>query len=363
MFYWYFIAMTRRDYSKAFYKLNPETLSELLGQSFKNIKVGSFHVKDFHAGTNFSLRLEPKYSQGSGPGSVFVKSSGKPASRLALAALGALYTEAQLAQSKITLPFRHPRLYGGLCNKKRLLSLLAEEDISESGVCHTPLETLSLGEVRSGLDELAKLHASCWGLKEKENFIEPWRLQKPLGKLSAVNMIRSFNILKNTDNAPQPGKNLNPLRLSREFQESSLLYGEGAQTLLHGDPHVGNTYTTLEGRLGFLDLQLIRYGNWSSDIGYFLISSLLPEVRRQYLEELLHYYLERLESLSVDAPKFQEALHSIRYTPAFGLASWLHTLAFKIFQEKKYCLEMAERFFSAYEDFDTGNLFKKRFMK
>lgn len=34
-----------------------------------------------------------------------------------------------------------------------------------------------------------------------------------------------------------------------------------SQTLLHGDPHIGNTYLVPTGEVGFLDWQVARHGN------------------------------------------------------------------------------------------------------
>lgn len=348
---------------KVFGNLNTEIVSQILEQSFQDIKIESFRVKEFHAGTNLSLLLELEYDKGIGPHSVFVKVSDKLSSRLALRSLGALYTESLLAKEKTSLPFRHPHLYGGMCNRRKFYAVLAEEDISGFGKCHTPLETLNLEEVKSGLDELAKLHASQWGLRQEESFLRPWKLKEPFATVSIFNLMRAFKKLENTGHALTITKHLRPLTLSREFQESSLLYREGVQTLLHGDPHIGNTYTVAQSDLGFLDLQLMRYGNWSFDVGYFLLSSLSSQSRQDNLEELVRYYLDRLTILSIEAPNFQKAFCLIRYTPAFGLVSWLHTLAFRVFQKEEYCLEMISRFFSAYEDLDTNELFTQRISK
>lgn len=48
------------------------------------------------------------------------------------------------------------------------------------------------------------------------------------------------------------------------------LTGPGVPTtLLHGDPHIGNTYLTQDSDVGFLDWQVARRGNFSVDLGYF----------------------------------------------------------------------------------------------
>ena len=66
------------------------------------------------------------------------------------------------------------------------------------------------------------------------------------------------------------------------------------QTLLHGDPHIGNTYVTPDGEVGFLDWQMARRGNWSLDVGYFLQGALTVEDRRQHERALLEEYRDAL---------------------------------------------------------------------
>src|SRR4030095_9936501 len=114
-------------------------------------------------------------------------------------------------------------------------------------------------------------------------------------------------------------------------------------TLLHGDPHPGNTYT-LPGKVtGFYDWQLVRSGNWSHDVGYFLISSLAIHDRQAYERDLLHDYLDTLASQGVTVTGFAEAWALYRRTPVFGLGTWLHTLSGGGFQPVEVCLATIER--------------------
>jgi hypothetical protein len=49
-----------------------------------------------------------------------------------------------------------------------------------------------------------------------------------------------------------------------------------------------------------LDLQLVRRGNPTVDLSYFLGSSTSPEMREEHLEDLLGYYHKNLISYLVD---------------------------------------------------------------
>ncbi|MCL5048047.1 MAG: ecdysteroid 22-kinase family protein [Firmicutes bacterium] len=356
-------------------------VSEILTQAFPGTKVASFEIDQLYCGTNRSAKVAVRYVDEKGPPSVFLKVAGGYFQRLSLLCLGALYKEAELAVKKINLPFRHPALYGGQIDKKSLFSLVVMEDIDgKDSKINTPLDALEPEQARFGLRELAKLHAAYWDKEDNDlkGLIGGWRLAKPLQVVSVVNLMRSvksFYSLINEENAftdslreellkSNPyilgdSQRMDPVRLSREFSRSALLYASGTQTVLHGDPHIGNTYLQSGSGLGFFDLQLLRLGNWSHDVGYFLISSLTSDDRREHMEDLVEYYFDQLSLLGISPPDSSDGKRQILYTPAFGLVSWLHTLAFKHFQKQEYCLAMIGRFLSAYYDFETSAMFEK----
>jgi hypothetical protein len=66
------------------------------------------------------------------------------------------------------------------------------------------------------------------------------------------------------------------------------------QTLLHGDAHVGQTYVTAEGRMGYTDWHHCLRGAWAYDFAYCVNSACEPEDRRAWQHELMEIYLEAL---------------------------------------------------------------------
>src|SRR5919204_96471 len=104
--------------------------------------------------------------------------------------------------------------------------------------------------------------------------------------------------------------------LERQFRASAALAAAGPQTVLHGDPHPGNTYALPGDRTGFYDWQLIRTGNWSHDVGYFLAGSLSVADRREHERELLGGYLGALREAGADPPPLDHAWQRYRASPA-----------------------------------------------
>jgi aminoglycoside phosphotransferase (APT) family kinase protein len=91
-------------------------------------------------------------------------------------------------------------------------------------------------------------------------------------------------------------------RLSDEFAEMAELcvahpaqlqelWHRGPQTVIHGDPHIGNLFFD-GGRTGFLDWGIININTPMRDVSYFLTMALTVEDRRVHERDLLSRYLE-----------------------------------------------------------------------
>ncbi|MGC9963754.1 MAG: phosphotransferase [Acidimicrobiales bacterium] len=319
--------------------------------------VGDVTVGAVEDGTNRRAAVSLRYARGTGPGSVFVKSQGRMLNRMALVALGALATEARLADSGIVLPLEHPRPYAAGVDWLRLATVVVMDDVTESdGRPNDATTPLSLEEARSGLDGLAELHATYWDtpLPPRLAFLRPWRLRRSWAIVSRASLCRGIRRLEQTEHLERLPPAVNARNLEEQFRRSATLAAFGPRTVLHGDPHPGNTYSLPGCRTGFYDWQLVRTGNWSHDVGYFLVSSLDVSDRRTHDKELLLGYLETLRHSGVDPPGFAHAWARYRATPAFGLATWLHTLSAGSFQPVDVCTTTIRRFATAYEDLETS---------
>lgn len=308
-------------------------------------------------GTNARARATLAYVRGDGPPAVFVKRSGRLVPRLALLALRALATEARLAASGVVLPLPHPRPYAGGVDAARLGTVVVMEDVTvPGGMPHDAVSPLSVQAVSSGLAGLARLHVAfpATGLPEALGFVRPWRLSSAWGQVSVVSLARGMRRLRHLGAGDVLPAGLDPGRLGRQFAASARLAATGPQSLLHGDPHPGNTYSLAGGGTGFLDWQLARIGHWSHDVGYFLAGSLCVEDRRAADRALLAEYVDAAGRAGGMVPTWGEAWSRYRATPAFGLATWLHTLSFGRLQPVDACLATIARFAAAYADLGTA---------
>lgn len=338
--------------------VTPAWLTQALSLRCPGAVVAKVSLDEVEDGTNSRARIAVTYEAGSGPPSVFVKREGRIVHRLALLALGAVATEARLASSGVDLPLEHPRPYAAGVDASRLAAIVVMDDVANaSGRPNGATKALSVEEVRDGLAGLASLHAAFWGrpLPEGLQFLRPWKLGRIWAPVSAASLARGLRRLKDVATDVRAPAGVDARRLERQFRASASLALTGPQTVLHGDPHPGNTYALPGGRTGFYDWQLVRTGNWSHDVGYFLAGSLSVSDRRRFERELLDGYLDSLSSLGVAAPGADDAWDQYRATPAFGLGTWMHTFSAGSFQPEDVCLATIERFATAYADLDTGH--------
>ncbi len=337
-------------------ELTPSWLTLAIANRCPGALVGAIEVGEVAAGTNRRASVRLAYTEGLGPSSVFIKMQGRMLHRLALVALGALAAEARLAASGLELPLDHPVAYASGVDWPRLATVVVMDDVvTDGGRPNDAGTALEVSEVEAGLDGLARLHAAYWDkrLPPALGFLRPWRLSRRWAPLSRSSLSRGLRRLEEAGQPELFPPRLDAAGLERQFRHSATLAATGPQTVLHGDPHPGNTYALPGNRTGFYDWQLVRTGNWSHDVGYFLVSSLDVADRRRHEEELLNRYLDALRRAGVDGPASGDAWRRYRATPAFGLGTWMHTLSAGSFQPFDVCLAILRRFAAAYEDLET----------
>ena len=337
--------------------LDPMWMSAALRRRYPGIVVEDVEVVGVEEGTNSGARATLSLARGEGPPSVFVKGAGRPLHRAALAALGALWTEARLADAGVRFPVEHPALLAGAFDRWRATCVVVAEDLVAAGgrPCD-PRTALSVDAVASGLRGLAALHACYWARPRPADLghLRPWRMGAALGAVSVASLSRG---LRRAEQLTAPGclpHGAGARVLGHQFRRSAAIAASGPSTVLHGDPHPGNVYVTADGRTGFFDWQLARLGQWSHDVGYFLAGSLGVEDRRRHERDLLGCYLDELARAGIRPPPPALAWERYRGTPAFGLATWVHTLSFGTLQRTDVCLAMIRRFAAAYEDLGTA---------
>ena len=235
--------------------------------------------------------------------------------------------------------------------------MIMEDVVARGGDPRDSTRPMSVEQVANGVRGLARLHSAFWGDRLTDN-----------PELSWVEPFVAFE-----------GMQYAPLHIARErlgdtvAAEVLALTGEqlfieiwaryiatltgsptSTQTLLHGDPHIGNTYVLPDDDVGFLDWQMVRRGNWSLDLGYFLQGALTISDRRHSERDLLDEYRSALRLQASEMPSADEVLLRYRASVAHGLAIWMATLSGgDAWQSAEICLALAQRYAAAFLDLDT----------
>jgi hypothetical protein len=337
--------------------ITPGWMTTALAQHHPGVVVDDVRVELRDDGTNKRARLGVTYSAGSGPATVFAKAVDPEHADLVELTSG-LYHEPRLFSSGVVLPLDHPTVYAALIDEERRDFLMVMEDVAVRGADpRDSTRPLTVEQAANGVRGLARLHSAFWGDR--------------LTGSPALGWVEPFVAFE--------GMQYAPLHIAHErlgdtvASEVLALTGEqlfidiwsryirtltgsstAPQTLLHGDPHIGNTYVLPDDDVGFLDWQMVRRGNWSLDLGYFLQGALTIEDRRRSERELLDEYRNALTLPAAEMPSRDDVHLRYRASVAHGLAIWMATLSGgDAWQSPEICLALAQRYAGAFIDLDT----------
>jgi aminoglycoside phosphotransferase (APT) family kinase protein len=107
---------------------------------------------------------------------------------------------------------------------------------------------------------------------------------------------------------------------------SLALHDAAPRTLLHADVHSRNWYLAPDGGMGLYDWQVLNIGTWAMDVAYALASALTVEDRRDWEEDLIALYVDRLHAAGGPKLDAGEAFFTYRQQVFHGLAFWLYTI-------------------------------------
>ena len=329
-------------------------MTAALAEHFPGATVDSVRVALRDDGTNRRARLALRYSAGSGPATVFAKAVDPDHAEL-VALTSGLFHEPRLFTSDVELPLDHPAVYAAMIDEPGSNFLMIMEDVvARGGDPRDSTRPMSVEQAANGVRGLARMHGRFWGDR--------------LTATSALSWLEPFVAFEGLEFAPlhiaherlgdTVAAEILALTGTDLFVDIWARYigtlSAGPQTLLHGDPHIGNTYVLPGDDVGFLDWQMARRGNWSLDLGYFLQGALTIEDRRRAERELLDEYRGALGLPAHELPSADEVWLRYRASVAHGLAIWMATLSGgDAWQGADICLALAQRYSAAFIDLDS----------
>jgi aminoglycoside phosphotransferase (APT) family kinase protein len=334
-----------------------EWMTDAISRVHPDAEVGDVHLLLEDDGTNRRARFGLSYAAGSGPETVFVKAEA-PAHREVHARNGNLFNEADLYGSGVVIPVDHPLPYRVVIDRPGLDYVIVMEDLAKRGADpRDATRPLTIEQTANGVRSLAALHSAFWGFsgatRPELAWVQTWEptegFQSGLRRRVPTGLERAAGVLP-AEVARYRGDEIVDLWVRFVSSLTS-----GAMTLLHADPHIGNTYVLPDDQVGFLDWEVTRRGNWSQDLGYFVIGALTEDDRRSAQDELLDEYLAALDVPAATRPSRDDAWLRFRGSAAYALAIWLSTLGTDGWQRREVSLALAQRFAVAFAELDTAN--------
>jgi uncharacterized Zn-finger protein len=351
------MALAQLSLPQGWDEITPEWMTAALSRHHPGAVVDDVTVVLRDDGTNRRARLALTYSAGAGPATVFAKAVDPEHAEL-VALTSGLYHEPRLFCSGVELPLDHPTVYTALIDEDRSDFVMIMEDVVARGADpRDSTRPMSIDQAANGVRGLARMHSRFWG-------------QRILGN-PALGWVEPFVAFEGLEYAPlhiaherlgdTVAAEILALSGTELFVDIWARYigtltgsSESPPTLLHGDPHIGNTYVLPDDDVGFLDWQMVRRGNWSLDLGYFLQGALTIDDRRRAERDLLTEYRDALTLPDDETPTADEVWLRYRASVAHGLAIWMATLSGgDAWQGADICLALAQRYSAAFIDLET----------
>ena len=281
-----------------------EWLGELIGAGVPGAKLEHAEIVDGHDGMTDRRRWKLTWNDAglaAGlPPSVFAKATPHgPYLRETLAMLHMaenemrFYSQLQPEVSTIAPKAFHAEFYPGG------LFLLIMEDLEAKGL--TPYwahHECSVDHAGAVVDALAHLHATYWNSDRFAGdlaWLRP-RLQKFGRKWHRKSYIEARRRYPETElGAAQPEAIRKLLKYWSENDEAVYRYWATlTPTVLHGDSHLGNTYSAPDGTAGLFDWQVMFRGHGLRDLAYFLNSAIPNDMRQSDARALFDRYVAGL---------------------------------------------------------------------
>ena len=211
------------------------------------------------------------------------------------------------------------------------------------------LDKVTQDEVRSSLDQLARLHTPFWGGAGLDQHtwigtqVADFATSPLLPREVVADLVRDGR----TDGLPDSVRDVD--RIHASLQALAQWAEVHPETLVHGDVHAGNIYEH-DGEVGLTDFQLLQRTHWAVDVAYHLGAVLAIDDRRSWEQDLVRHYLERLRVHGVpDVPGFDAAFAAYRRGMVYGYYLWSNTRTV----DRAVIVELSQRLGTALGDLES----------
>jgi hypothetical protein len=330
----------------------------VVDRRFDNVVVSGMSTLSIDIGTTTRVRLMVEHNGPPGlPRRWFVKLPSLAwRARLITTLPGLLHNEARFyKEAAQVVPALVPDFLAAESEPGRGATLVLR-DVTESGaIAGNPDDMLTAAQAALVVAQLARFHAYFW---DKADLVQRlhWlagpvrRLEDRLGTALAVPLMkRGLHMAEQI--VPYAVRAL-ALRYARHRAHIMRSLSNAPQTIVHHDCHPGNLFW-IQSQPGFLDWQLVRFGEGISDVAYFLATALNPEVRRAHEVELVAVYAQELQDHGVAEIDANSLMQRYRAHLIYPFEAMIVTLAVGGMMKLESNYELIRRAATAVEELDA----------
>lgn len=335
-------------------------LTSALREKFPGVTVHDFEFADAIRGTcsKFRLRLDmDEAGKAAGvPDTVFLKGGFEEHSRklVFLSKTESLGYRDLLSQSRLNTP----QCYFAGFDEERAQGIIVMEDLAGRGATFgDPQEPRSIEMVAKSLSQLAGFHAETWdfpAIPEPGSRLS-WVETAPPFSRPSLQPVLEPDTWRSYVRMPRGAAASNRFHdvewAKRALKAMDVLSARTPNCVIHGDTHLGNTFTEADGTPGFYDI-VPRRAPPMAEVCYHITLSLDIVDRQAGERDLVRHYLDELKRHGIaDAPDFDEAM---RQHAAFLVEGYcLVVTNDPFFQPEPPITAYAARFSEAMLDNDT----------
>ena len=221
------------------------------------------------------------------------------------------------------LPVRIPHCHAAEIDAVRGRNIMVLEDLAETARFRDIREPVTALEAEAVVDAMADQHAVYWASERFAGDLSPLSTRFSPAAMAVGNVVRRRFL----GNMKGEAADIVPHAIQRQGRisyersaEIDAFWASQPQTVLHGDPHLGNLF--FEGDSpGFIDWQVARAGAGVRDVAYFATASVAPDLLRTIERGLVERYVTRLDAAGIEVDlDHQWTLYQAGPTDFYGSA-------------------------------------------
>ncbi|MBF6174888.1 aminoglycoside phosphotransferase family protein [Nocardia blacklockiae] len=344
--------------------ITPQWLTAVLCRDVPGAEVLSFDTADGSRGTSTRVAIRVEYNDAGTaaglPTELFAKTTTAFSQRILLGGGQMIEGETRFFRDfRPRVDMEAPIGYWGNSEASswRSIALMENIEATRGAVFSEPTAPIGREQIEDLVRNLARLHRTFWAdpsiavLNTPAYMLDVYLAAIDMKKRCEVGLERAAEVV------PEALHGQSERLWAGVERAITIATDDIPPTLLHGDPHIGQTYVTRDGRMGHVDWQVVMRGGWAHDFAYAVNSGCEPEDRRAWDRDLLAAYLDELGQAGGEAPSFDDAWLLYRQQSLFAYAAWAFTIGRAAYQPRmqstETCLTLLKRITTAIDDHDA----------